>query len=52
MCLNSITYSIEGDVTMSILAKAQVDVAAPASKVWHALTDPALIAKVLLRQPG
>jgi uncharacterized protein YndB with AHSA1/START domain len=30
---------------MSIVAKAQIDVAAPASKVWHALTDPALIAK-------
>jgi uncharacterized protein YndB with AHSA1/START domain len=30
---------------MNIVAKAEIDVAAPASDVWEALTDPKLIAK-------
>ena len=30
---------------MNIVAKAQIDIAAPATEVWHALTDPKSIAK-------
>ena len=30
---------------MNIIAKAQIDIAAPATEVWHALTDPESIAK-------
>lgn len=30
---------------MTFVAKAQIDVAAPASEVWHAMTDPETIAK-------
>lgn len=32
-------------MTESYIAEAEIDVAAPAAKVWRALTDPAMIAK-------